>query len=87
MEAKLIVVKQLSANRMAANQNDPTNICFFYHRIRIQLIWPGHHHRRTDNCEPCGKRVLERRSLLGKRSVGRPQHDGRQELSNQVECN
>jgi hypothetical protein len=40
------------------------------HRIST-LKWAGHISRRTDN--RWGKRVLEWRSHLGKRSVGRPQ--------------
>jgi hypothetical protein len=42
------------------------------HRINmLKWQWAGHISRRTDNC--WGKRVLEWRPHLGKRSVGRPE--------------
>jgi hypothetical protein len=49
-----------------------TKITDIAHRISmLKWQWAGHISRRTDNRR--GKRVLEWRSRLGKRSVGRPQ--------------
>jgi hypothetical protein len=49
-----------------------TKVTDIAHRISmLKWQWAGHISRRTDNC--WGKRVLEWRPRLGKRSVGRPQ--------------
>jgi hypothetical protein len=49
-----------------------TKVTDIAHRISIlKWQWGGHISRRTDN--RWGKRVLEWRQRLGKRSVGRPQ--------------
>jgi hypothetical protein len=49
-----------------------TKVTDVAHRISmLKWQWAGHIRRRTDNC--WGKRVLEWRPHLGKRSVGRPQ--------------
>ncbi|KAG6461226.1 hypothetical protein O3G_MSEX012494 [Manduca sexta] len=48
-----------------------TNVTDIAHRIsKLKWQWAGHICRRTDN--RWGKRVLEWRPRLGKRSVGRP---------------
>jgi hypothetical protein len=47
-----------------------TKVIDIAHRVSM-LKWAGHISRRTDN--RWGKRVLEWRPRLGKRSVGRPQ--------------
>jgi hypothetical protein len=49
-----------------------TKVTDIAHRIRmLKWQWAGHVNRRTDN--RWGKRVLEWKLRLGKRSVGRPQ--------------
>jgi hypothetical protein len=49
-----------------------TKVTDIAHRISmLKWQWAGHISRRTDNRR--GKRVLEWRPRLGKRSVGRPQ--------------
>jgi hypothetical protein len=49
-----------------------TKVIDIAHRISmLKWQWAGHISRRTDN--RWGKRVLELRPRLGKRSVGRPQ--------------
>jgi hypothetical protein len=50
-----------------------TKVTDIAHRISmLKWQWAGHISRRTDN-RCWGKRVLEWRPRLGKRSVGRPQ--------------
>ncbi|PZC81828.1 hypothetical protein B5X24_HaOG211841 [Helicoverpa armigera] len=51
---------------------DVDDLGYVAHRIsKLKWQWAGHISRRTDN--RWGKRVLEWRPRLGKRSVGRPQ--------------